>query len=82
MTFILLAAITFVFFVGPPVFFIMIAYIYPAYMSFKAQEAKKEDLLKHYVRYWIVFSFLKAFSPVLYYVPHWNVIKYFVVLWL
>jgi len=79
MILIVLTFLSLITYIGGPIVFLMIGFVYPAYKSFKAIESKKEKAKKekeilHYLRYWIVFAFLYTVSPILAFIPYWKVI--------
>ena len=51
---------------GSTILFFLIGFLYPAYMSYKAIETKSDpDDDKQWLTYWVVFSFIHVFDPIL-----------------
>ena len=87
MVFLMIASMSFLMWIGGSIIYTFYAYILPAYHAFKAQELKskkkRNKLLLHYVRYFIVFSFLMTASPFIgIVVPYWNILEIFIIYWM
>ena len=51
---------------GSTLLFFLVGFLYPAYMSYKAIETKADvDDDKQWLTYWVVFSFIHVFDPLL-----------------
>jgi len=51
---------------GSTLLFFLVGFLYPAYMSYKAIETKTSDEDdKQWLTYWVVFSFIHVFDPLL-----------------
>ena len=68
--------------IGGTFLYNLIAFVYPAYLSYKAVEKRNIKELKYNLEYWIVFAFLYILSPFLEFIPYWKIINYFAVIML
>ena len=84
MVFLILTSLSFVMWIGGTIIYSFYAYVLPAYQAFKALEIKsrkkRDKLILHYLRYFIVFSFLYWTSPFIgIVVPYWNILEILII---